>query len=1448
MATLPSQGSRDFDFSSGSQGSVIDTRVPTVQANAPGQSTPAINQTLLTPADRLEALRIERFRTAQETQSKETGEFFAPGTRSILGTNESLATRLEGFLHGTEKDTLQHSIDNPIFETTKEQQTERFGGPVGSSEYYKWKSEHPFLTYLPKQLTEPFGLQYPDEETWDKMSRVDQASFTSKSASFAMAKLITTFPKNLIKVPYEAVMRDAADITLLWKTAADGKFSMEELREREKNNFTGVPFIGKVDSHFKSYDDCIASGLGANTCRATTGAQVFADVVIPVAIYEAFVGTMRPTYKLDPKGGKLEIRAKDQATIKELAVEERGRIRLKQNQQKNADYYPMSKEQVKTYKGNQKNTFFKITDNHNGSFTWSIVQAKNKFSNTVGNYVRGKLGMKQRLKQGGFGKEVELDNVVIYPNRQSLPQTPKPQPAQTGAVAKGELAVVPVESVSSQLAKGIKGDPAKPTPKVQGIMDSIKKGDDIPPVPVFKDGDKFILNKDGDNRLAAYIALGETNIPVRIEQETNLSSAEKQDFELKRAGDEASQAPDKFDNTLNYINEIKQDPNYKITLGSVGGDENRALARILQQRLDVDNVPQEIQDIIFANTPQVKDVETGELLNAESGVRGEHINQLLNTLERDLRTPFKDGDLTPGQVAPQANQTPVPTQSKPKIKPFPKKPLPGRENAMASPDEITNLGVAGAAKGFPLELTDSIINAMTGKNTAGELTHAEYVSVINVISGYKSNPGLEASFIPTTLKSLSPRHRWFPEYEYQTGVPIYSDGYVRMENVFQNIKNEKIGYVTMANEIFTIKDAKGNIIRDYTKTGKANEQRLITAYLRGNTKAVTENASLTAEVKADIIEIAGRLEAGYKEIGPLLGVPVDIFKDNYSPGIADLGGVFQQYKEGSGFPSEIPFFAKFKQHGSFAPQLDNSLELFYIYTNAGLRSKYLNPALADMKTLHDNIPNDKVRNSFKNYVHEKLNYSGEWERAIDDIVKKQNAQLGLQLPEDVARQLTNVLMSNVYASGVGTPKAVFRNFLQTPTLTYSRLGPWQYAAAVKNVLNDPSVLKRIEEEGHLLNIGIEHGEELSRSGVTLGGLLNADKKLADTVLRPFSYADTLNRAITAEQINLKWNNAVIKLQKGEITVDQFEFGEQYLDFGMLNPLDRNIIRDHIAAGNLADAKNHLTRLTIDETQWPYRRGTGPEAFDGLKGKAIGTFLTWPVEYAHTIGRYIKLKQYNKLVRLIAASTTMKRSIEETFGWDFTKAFFLGPVRGGVISPVAQEAIDVANYTSAALQGNAQQMEESKQEILNSMKLLYPGGLFADKQASFWKSVNEGPNEEGLYPIYSQSGKLKYFGDFAELISISGGFPTTKQEQESSFIKDIQEHKIDRSRAKDDIMELYREEKFEEADRMAEIFEIRISPQDFEKYHVPLSSRLYKHLDRSGKGKFEAQFEQLQGGE
>lgn len=73
---------------------------------------------------------------------------------------------------------------------------------------------------------------------------------------------------------------------------------------------------------------------------------------------------------------------------------------------------------------------------------------------------------------------------------------------------------------------------------VDSMIDTLKKGEDLPAIPVYKDGEKFILNSDGNRRYQAYKQAGIKEVPVKIEAKTSMTPLAKNNAERKIVADD----------------------------------------------------------------------------------------------------------------------------------------------------------------------------------------------------------------------------------------------------------------------------------------------------------------------------------------------------------------------------------------------------------------------------------------------------------------------------------------------------------------------------------------------------------------------------------------------------------------------------------------------------------------------------------------------------------------------------------------------------------------------------------------------------------------------------------------------------------------------------------------------------------------------------------------------
>lgn len=768
------------------------------------------------------------------------------------------------------------------------------------------------------------------------------------------------------------------------------------------------------------------------------------------------------------------------------------------------------------------------------------------------------------------------------------------------------------------------------------------------------------------------------------------------------------------------------------------------------------------------------------------------------------------------------------------------KPLMGMENAPITTDQLDHLQNLAEFNKIDPAIVQKVIENVTGKKVIGELTQGEYVKAsqtLGVMGDTGKFTGEINPFINPAAQYLSPTRKFFRSVEETHGYPIYSDAYVPMEDASQLERTFIDKHDTKLTDIFS-KDAGGNpLTNDYTGAKFAEERRLVKAYLEGNQEAILKNDKLSTEVKADLVQVADGLKKFYDETGPALGIDPQYFIQNYQPHIQNIGGVYQLYKEGAEIPQSLDFFAEHKRNGALTSQVDDALALAQIYTRAGAKKMFVNPVLDRVMNMYDTLPKT-LQGSVKTYIQEKMGYAGRLEQALNDMVPTLNRKLGLDLPPDAARKMTQIIMDTTYSGALGLrPDAIVRNSFQAPLIVYPRLGPKFYAQATAQALT-PAGMAELAQKGFLVKLGVPYGAELAQDANLVGQAGNLYRKFTQGTLKGYEYSDAFTRGTAYFQFKMQWEDALARYNSGKLDYAGFEKAMQMDKF---SPVDQNIIRQKLIAGDQEGAFNHGVRDIIDETNFPYRTGAAPRAAYGLTGKLFTQFTQWPIEYAHTIGNWVRTGQWDNLIRFYAAAAASKRTLEDTFGLNIKKWIGADPLNLSV-PPFVKMGSELLNLLNAHFQNNAQDINKAEDNILKEIKSLgMPLGVQYQRISNFWKDVNLSRKDKlapGTWGIYDAHGKITDQTDFANLVwGTLFGFPTAKNVERQNLQTDMVNAKYNLSQAKADVLELYRQGKFDQANQIIQEKGITLTPGDFDAYYIPLDQRTFQSLPASLKPQF-----------
>lgn len=1182
---------------------------------------------------------------------------------------------------------------------TPEQQTSKFGGEVGSPAYYESKANRSFLSYLPRQLASSVGLQFPDEETWDKMSAPDKAATTYKASQHAVGRMMRDLPKETVKAP----IRLGLTIAKPWTDMARGKSGAYS--DIVKQEPVKLPWLGEVPNYFQTFDQARQSGMGPLAATLSTGGIALGDATLLGSMAEAVTVAFRPRASLKPG----EVVTNTQPIRNAIIEDEAGTRSIKAPEGSQSEYYTLPKTTAKeTYGGSPKNTFLKITPAGENSIEVAVVQRRSGPVQRRIDYVKDKMGIPTKRYQGDFGPEVKLDSKIV------------------------NIKNTEAQSLTSQ--------------KV--------------PVP---------------------IDIQEASANVFTE------------LDLSQAG-YRYQKPSEVGGGYDVVGVSSTFPDWVPPELRVKKTFNSLTDKVNAGDFNLNAAERRLMDVVKKRVSLYTDRDISMI--TDDMLRGDFI-EVKRAMDHDnvLAT-------------------------------IPPKPLRGFEEKPVTSEQLFNLDEISRVNGIDPVIRDTVVRTVTGKGSIAELTQAEYVQAAQTL-GLLNNLSKYAPDLPgvnMVSQFASPQRHWMRNYQEKSNVPLYSDVYVPMEEGIRLRNTFRTAQRNQAREIYG----------KYAGTGFAEERRLISAYQRGEKQAITANEALTPAVKSELIDIATKMDRLYDQIGEVLGVPREVFLKDYQPRVQNIGGVYQMYKEGAEIPKQLEFFAKYKRRGNVSGvQIDDGLALWDIYVNAGSNRLFLNPALERIGKLADTLP-ENLKGSVRSYTLEKLGYGGRMEEFLDSFVPNLNERMGWNLPADASRQAANYVMSTVYSGLLSSPATWFRQTFQYPLFGYARLGPKFAGDAMKRALTREGI-DEVSKRGFLVDLGVPYGEELAQEISTAGKVGTAYKKATQAAIAPNSWADNSMRSIVYHQGKMQFDDALARYNAGKITWEKLETD---LDLGSFSVTDRNLIRQRLISGDMDGAFNNYIREILDETNFPYRRGASARMTYGLGGKVGTSLLQWPIEAGHTIARWAKTGQFEKVIRFYAASSAIHRTMRETFGFDFKKGLFLGPFNN-VYAPLVRTAIDAIDTFQAFMQNNHEQLNENKGQVVNALTSMgVPAGVELKNMRNFFKSYNAGTNQEGLYPVYNDKEELKYYVDFADLFwGTLMGFPTNKKQDESKLQQDIRNAQVDRTEIKNRVLELMQQEKFDEAVELMQESNITITPQDMDDYYIPLNQRTFNTLPGALKAKF-----------
>lgn len=763
-----------------------------------------------------------------------------------------------------------------------------------------------------------------------------------------------------------------------------------------------------------------------------------------------------------------------------------------------------------------------------------------------------------------------------------------------------------------------------------------------------------------------------------------------------------------------------------------------------------------------------------------------------------------------GKVIYEAKTTPKPTEIK-----IPTAPPAGMEKLPATGDQLGQINLISEVNGIQPAIRDSLVKSITGKNNIGELTQAEAVKTQQALgllgAGSKYAPDGLSGVNNVFAQYGSPIRSYFRSVEERTGIPLASRVEIPVENAARYMKVTTDGFFAKAKEVIGSLDE--------------SQRSLVGNYMRGNKGAILDNPSLTPELKTQLVQAADGMRSLFNEAGQFLDVPPEIFIDNYLSNIRNIGGVYQLYKEGAPMPAGAEFFAKQKRTGGLGPVLDDPLAIFQIYVKAGSRTKFMGPVLEDIAAMSKDLP-PSFQGSIKAYVQEKMGYEGAAEQWLNTAADALNTKLGWNLPPDLARRTTQLIMDTTYAGAMGIrPGTYFRNLISNPVYTYIDRGPAFYTEAMQKALSKEGIAE-VRAKGFLNEVGDPYGTAIADEATQWGKLSTKYRQVTQSLLKGQEVTDTFGRTLTYHQTKLQFDDAVAQYNTGKI---RWADVEEKLGFSGMSKVDQNEIRQQLVSGNIDKARDHMIRITIDNTQFPYRKGASARIQNGLTGKILTQFGQWANEYAHMLGRMVKYKQWDKLIRFYGTNAILVNSLQG-LGANFENSFGLEPA-----VPATAPAIKIGSELYGIMQsmksGYESDINKNQAEIYRQLKALgVPAGVQIQSFRDFNKSYEAGPiGPNGKFPVYAADGSLTRYADFSDLFWTMFGFPTNEKVENQEQATKMANQRAEYSNAKQQAVDYLQNGEMEKAQELILQYQLNISGADFEKYYVPKNQRTFQSL-------------------
>ena len=533
---------------------------------------------------------------------------------------------------------------------------------------------------------------------------------------------------------------------------------------------------------------------------------------------------------------------------------------------------------------------------------------------------------------------------------------------------------------------------------------------------------------------------------------------------------------------------------------------------------------------------------------------------------------------------------------------------------------------------------------------------------------------------------MKPAKLAFQEAERKTKIPVYSQGYLKMEEAMKHETDWILPELKHADEIYKgiPRHRRENII------GAALETKGLISLKNTDYKRFMKTIDYSPELKrlyGDMSEkefnAAIETRRKFDEYFQFFGVDPEMYLTEYLPKMRKEKVDFSpEIIQGWGMPKEYNIFFKHQRTSALYPRERDPHKLLTAYSRIGAKEKFIEPAHKSfMELLNNNAVPRVTKDLSQQYIEAvrgwKVGTSVAMENSIKNFTNmfnnalKKTGMVGWSESdvERISRNFISYQMSLLYSGALGfRPYAAIRNFFQTSLTTYPKLGAKYTLLGMKDAMK-----KEYWDEARSAGIILDHyspvpfGEEMVETSLA---------NISNKGLWAFTKVDNLNRIVAyrgAKRMMENYGNKLMNdmatiapktekvLGKAELAIRQKAIDKRIRKFINQTELDwldpvviEKELRPLLESGRITEAAERFGKHMAEDTQWIYRRANSAMWMRGNVGRVFGQFALWPtwyVNYARSLVRGNPINAAKRVARVGAVGATTTLVGQEVFGVD-----------------------------------------------------------------------------------------------------------------------------------------------------------------------------------------------------